>query len=188
LTCFIVCYYNIFFLYFFFFLLFFFYFFFFFFSSRRRHTRSYGDWSSDVCSSDLQRPDLAGQYPATGVVLEGELALAHAQRLRGRRVEDLLDLLQLDEVVARADRTEAQPGQLEGQTRQFPAQPVGAAVPGQVDPAELLHPGQLVGVDPEPLGGEPGAVDGRLGHLPGGQFPPGPGGVRVAFPDPAVEL
>src|SRR5207248_5590972 len=27
----------------------------FFFSSRRRHTRSYGDWSSDVCSSDLTR-------------------------------------------------------------------------------------------------------------------------------------
>src|SRR5207248_8187150 len=25
----------------------------FFFSGRRRHTRSYGDWSSDVCSSDL---------------------------------------------------------------------------------------------------------------------------------------
>src|SRR5207248_7196683 len=25
----------------------------FFFSSKRRHTRSYGDWSSDVCSSDL---------------------------------------------------------------------------------------------------------------------------------------
>src|SRR5207248_7822424 len=24
-------------------------------SSRRRHTRSYGDWSSDVCSSDLMR-------------------------------------------------------------------------------------------------------------------------------------
>src|SRR5438094_7760701 len=29
------------------------FFFIFFFSSRRRHTRSYGDWSSDVCSSDL---------------------------------------------------------------------------------------------------------------------------------------
>src|SRR5215469_17269859 len=27
---------------------------FFFFSSRRRHTRSLRDWSSDVCSSDLQ--------------------------------------------------------------------------------------------------------------------------------------
>src|SRR5437016_6911941 len=28
--------------------------FFFFFSSRRRHTRLVSDWSSDVCSSDLQ--------------------------------------------------------------------------------------------------------------------------------------
>src|ERR1039457_566878 len=28
--------------------------FFFFFSSRRRHTRLQGDWSSDVCSSDLR--------------------------------------------------------------------------------------------------------------------------------------
>src|SRR5436189_6189821 len=27
----------------------------FFFSSRRRHTRYIGDWSSDVCSSDLRR-------------------------------------------------------------------------------------------------------------------------------------
>src|SRR5437762_4614839 len=30
-----------------------FFFLFFFFSSRRRHTRYIGDWSSDVCSSDL---------------------------------------------------------------------------------------------------------------------------------------
>src|SRR2546426_8701256 len=30
-----------------------FFYFFFFFSSRRRHTRLQGDWSSDVCSSDL---------------------------------------------------------------------------------------------------------------------------------------
>ena len=28
---------------------------FFFFSSRRRHTRYIGDWSSDVCSSDLPK-------------------------------------------------------------------------------------------------------------------------------------
>src|SRR5215467_775706 len=32
-----------------------FFFFFFFFSSRRRHTRLQGDWSSDVCSSDLHQ-------------------------------------------------------------------------------------------------------------------------------------
>src|SRR6266566_4918625 len=30
---------------------------FFFFSSRRRHTRLQGDWSSDVCSSDLRSED-----------------------------------------------------------------------------------------------------------------------------------
>src|SRR5688500_19758006 len=29
----------------------------FFFSSRRRHTRLQGDWSSDVCSSDLAREE-----------------------------------------------------------------------------------------------------------------------------------
>src|SRR5437762_11050395 len=31
----------------------------FFFSSRRRHTRYIGDWSSDVCSSDLPARELA---------------------------------------------------------------------------------------------------------------------------------
>src|SRR5256885_12094075 len=40
--------------------------FFFFFSSRRRHTRLQGDWSSDVCSSDLEGHHLA----AAGAHLE----------------------------------------------------------------------------------------------------------------------
>src|SRR5690606_40033832 len=35
------------------------FFFFFFFSSRRRHTRFSRDWSSDVCSSDLNFPEVA---------------------------------------------------------------------------------------------------------------------------------
>src|SRR5437762_4133556 len=43
---------------FFFFFLYLFLLFFFFFSSRRRHTRYIGDWSSDVCSSDLIEMDL----------------------------------------------------------------------------------------------------------------------------------
>src|SRR5437762_9583524 len=42
--------------------------FFFFFSSRRRHTRYIGDWSSDVCSSDLQ-----GQVGAPRFVGDTEL-------------------------------------------------------------------------------------------------------------------
>src|SRR5256885_6134905 len=42
--------------------------FFFFFSSRRRHTRLQGDWSSDVCSSDLAKslpmPTVCAPCPA----------------------------------------------------------------------------------------------------------------------------
>src|SRR5215204_7004686 len=37
------------------------YFVLFFFSSRRRHTRSLCDWSSDVCSSDLEFADEAAR-------------------------------------------------------------------------------------------------------------------------------
>src|SRR2546426_12224743 len=45
---------------------------FFFFSSRRRHTRLQGDWSSDVCSSDLlfagDRYPPSAPAPAAGLV------------------------------------------------------------------------------------------------------------------------
>src|SRR5207248_4595733 len=34
---------------------------------RRRHTRSYGDWSSDVCSSDLGLTDLVRSSGAISV-------------------------------------------------------------------------------------------------------------------------
>src|SRR5256885_17073772 len=57
---------------------------FFFFSSRRRHTRLQGDWSSDVCSSDLfgeVKPD--EKVPSS--VVAPNLALAH-QRLQRRWV------------------------------------------------------------------------------------------------------
>src|SRR5207248_7473949 len=48
-----------------------------FFSSRRRHTRSYGDWSSDVCSSDLDLTAAAtGHIKAFAVA--GAFALAGA--------------------------------------------------------------------------------------------------------------
>src|SRR6266853_2974604 len=39
---------------------------FFFFSSRRRHTRFDCDWSSDVCSSDLNRGEAFGNRPDLG--------------------------------------------------------------------------------------------------------------------------
>src|SRR6266446_6065838 len=44
--------------------------FFFFFSSRRRHTRLQGDWSSDVCSSDLEAGILAHQRACSAGVVQ----------------------------------------------------------------------------------------------------------------------
>src|SRR5947199_5915637 len=43
-----------------------------FFSSRRRHTRCLSDWSSDVCSSDLERAYKIAPF-RTGVRMLGEI-------------------------------------------------------------------------------------------------------------------
>src|SRR5256885_10040026 len=69
----------------------------FFFSSRRRHTRLQGDWSSDVCSSDLVPGELLGGEigPESDMVLARALAQgvqvrrldARARREGGRRGE-----------------------------------------------------------------------------------------------------
>src|SRR5205814_5406615 len=76
---------------------FFFFFFFFFFSSRRRHTRCLSDWSSDVCSSDLEyrMPSLSdlemafrmhyGSYGLIGYTMKiirgaARIARSHPQR------------------------------------------------------------------------------------------------------------
>src|SRR5256885_5463208 len=71
----------------------------FFFSSRRRHTRLQGDWSSDVCSSDLSESylDFRGRgYGGTvGAGLAGEAQHAFADDV-------LLDLGRTGEDRARA--------------------------------------------------------------------------------------
>src|SRR5688572_31310929 len=69
---FFICFYFLFFFYFFLFCcvsFLFFFFFFFFFSSRRRHTRFDCDWSSDVCSSDLERLADTEKLFSAGVTL-----------------------------------------------------------------------------------------------------------------------
>src|SRR5688500_20393723 len=59
--------------------------FFFFFASRRRHTRLQGDWSSDVCSSDLGDPRI-GRPQLAGFLQR--LARRLAPMRRGRRSEE----------------------------------------------------------------------------------------------------
>src|SRR5215217_1909458 len=55
--------------------------FFFFFSSRRRHTRYWRDWSSDVCSSDLDLPPLGIAGFDEGLAEEFFRALASTAKL-----------------------------------------------------------------------------------------------------------
>src|SRR5207245_6043472 len=68
----------------------------FFFSSRRRHTRCYRDWSSDVCSSDLEHEQLGpGEQGAADrehlLLTAGEDApLAREQRLERREERERL--------------------------------------------------------------------------------------------------
>src|SRR5207248_4318986 len=70
------------------------------FSSRRRHTRSYGDWSSDVCSSDLIELELTVwiKDPALGEADVRQEVAAHVG-LAQRRILDPHRQLELDPVV-----------------------------------------------------------------------------------------
>src|SRR3989454_4750164 len=96
--------------------------FFFFFSSRRRHTRLQGDWSSDVCSSDLLRDqERRARAPVPGRRHHGRLArLPHERRRGGLGFPSLPDP-ELRQGAADADQEarqrgpdDAQPGQARG--------------------------------------------------------------------------
>src|SRR5437762_13537809 len=56
--------------------------FFFFFSSRRRHTRYIGDWSSDVCSSDLAFVRINGVRPIQNATRSVPASLAERLSIR----------------------------------------------------------------------------------------------------------
>src|SRR5690349_23626573 len=75
----------------------------FFFSSRRRHTRSLRDWSSDVCSSDLDHGFRVNRGIA---VLDGvEEVIAQCEEWERRRGE--LDF-EIDGAVVKVDDLELQ--------------------------------------------------------------------------------
>src|SRR5437879_7740007 len=105
------------------------YFLVFFFSSRRRHTRYIGDWSSDVCSSDLRsrrlqpfcrRRERVGQPLDDGAVVETDpsfegqayvrldLPALHLDAVRLERALDVVECLGLARAAGlalpRADR------------------------------------------------------------------------------------
>src|SRR3712207_7635267 len=77
-------------------------FFFFFFSSRRRHTRYWRDWSSDVCSSDLEgRIEIALRR-----LLAGRTAIVIAHRLSTIRQAGRIVVLEHGRVVEQGTHDE----------------------------------------------------------------------------------
>src|SRR6266850_2519824 len=85
--------------------------FFFFFSSRRRHTRLQGDWSSDVCSSDLEKRraahagELGHREGPASKLRAAQLELASERRSeRGQRLGlDLARKIRGDREAVRSD-------------------------------------------------------------------------------------
>src|SRR5256885_11339756 len=79
----------------------------FFFSSRRRHTRLQGDWSSDVCSSDLEQDSSGGEQIGDPVIAElvvGRAADDLAAQLTGEGlVEDPAERARSEHVDRRSE-------------------------------------------------------------------------------------
>src|SRR5690348_17625615 len=75
--------------------------FFFFFSSRRRHTRWMGDWSSDVCSTDLWARGAAKPEPYAA-----EFQAWVKERIERRDFESLADYWSLSTQGVRAHPTD----------------------------------------------------------------------------------
>src|ERR1022692_5150426 len=61
---------------------------FFFFSSRRRHTRLQGDWSSDVCSSDLLQCAEASAFQSARKKSHASVSRAIMQKIKRDHYED----------------------------------------------------------------------------------------------------
>src|SRR2546426_8857707 len=117
-------------------------FFFFFFSSRRRHTRLQGDWSSDVCSSDLLLPDEPlRQIDVDDVVLAGDGVL---QRIAA----PFADALDAERALAAGaldgDLRLHEPGDLEGGPEQLPRQSAELAGEDLGEGLDLLVAGGVI--------------------------------------------
>src|SRR6266581_3662699 len=100
--------------------------FYFFFSSRRRHTRWTGDWSSDVCSSDLfaeavGRPD----WPLDARFATDAKRALHRNELRAE-IEAELAVLTSEQALAQLRQAEIPVGPILG-VREALAQPQALA-------------------------------------------------------------
>src|SRR5256885_17092688 len=85
-----------------------------FFSSRRRHTRLQGDWSSDVCSSDLSQVvenEVTGTFAPNGFIRinpTGAVTLVVPMAEMGQGVYTALSMLLAEELEVGLDQIQVQ--------------------------------------------------------------------------------
>src|SRR5690348_17402971 len=95
----------------------------FFFSSRRRHTRWTGDWSSDVCSSDLAlSSDTVGGVEQDLLQRAGQVAAPHQSRCSGQRLALEADAHHIADTRQLLRRSEERRVGKEGRSRWWPYQ------------------------------------------------------------------
>jgi hypothetical protein len=120
--------------------------------------------SAERLGRALSRPeqgtDLGGQHSPAPVVLEGDLAAVHPETVGGRRIEDLLDLLKLDEVIAGPDRPEPHARHLDDQPWQLARGPGHTPVRLDLEPPGMLDPVEVRRIQPEAFNGERAPFDG----------------------------
>src|SRR5215213_11406061 len=144
--------------------------------------------SSAELARPVEAPELAGERASASVELKRHLARLEPEQGRGGRVEDLVHLLELDEVVALADRAEPDPRDLLHRPRKLAPHAIDPAIAVDVETAALLHAVELGGVDAVPVHGEAGPLGRAADHLFLGQVRPVAGRIRVALAHTVVEV
>src|SRR5256885_11753596 len=110
----------------------------FFFSSRRRHTRLQGDWSSDVCSSDLYVLKVRGQSMIDEHIKDGDFIVVH-ERNQADNGQTVVALVHGSSATVK--RFYREPG---GWIRLEPANPTMTAL--RVNERDVVVQGVVVGV------------------------------------------
>src|SRR5437868_14857222 len=121
----------------------------FFFSSRRRHTRSKRDWSSDVCSSDLQPVDIC-QRPADDSGGDARPGMVRVPDIVGRSEAEAARLLTAVGL------------KMGGRTEVKSDKPAGQIVKQLPDANAEVAPGSSVAIE---VAARTDRVGGRLGRL-----------------------
>src|SRR5699024_8639001 len=92
----------------------------FYFSSRRRHTRSKRDWSSDVCSSDLDESKQGEEGSTEETELNGEEdEKEEAQETKGEYDQEENEEATNDGEISVENNVEEEEGRVEGETTHF---------------------------------------------------------------------